>query len=157
MSSDGFARLSASAAIDRFLPDSDFLHVTEHQPSEELVRTHALAGEYLSDVLSASMSSENADEEDPELAPWVATEAEKDKAARDAARGLVKVSAAAKQPAKRPRERSEPRDVFPNLAEIFDNYDTPDADRVTICRSYATYVASMLPKKPRRKRAASSK
>lgn len=71
--------------------------------------------------------------------PFVPTEAEKD---------------AKERSVKRPRAVQPAFDALPDLAEIFDNYDTPLALRVSICRAYASYVASTLPKKPRKKRVA---
>lgn len=79
--------------------------------------------------------------------PYVPTEAEKDAAARLAA--LPKAAKGVKRP------RTPLLDVdddVPDLAEIFDNYDTPHSTRISICRSYASYLASMQPKKPRAKK-----
>lgn len=77
--------------------------------------------------------------------PFVPTEAEKDAAAR-----LTEIRRpAAKQPVKRPRSPAPVDDDVPDLAEIFDNYDTPKATRISICRAYASYLASTLPKRPK--------
>jgi len=89
------------------------------------------------------------DEEEPsapsEEEPFVPTEAEKDAAAR-----ITELRRpAAKKPAKRPRSPSPVDDDIPDLAEIFDNYDTPKATRISVCRSYASYLASTIPKKPK--------
>jgi len=90
-------------------------------------------------------------EEDPEPEssseePFVPTEAEKDAAERLS----TFKRPAAKQPAKRPRSPLlNVDDDVPDLAEIFDNYDTPKAARVSICRAYASYLAAMMPKKPK--------
>lgn len=61
-----------------------------------------------------------------------------------------------KAPLHSKRDRSPPvavedDDVLPNLAEIFDNYDVPTKQRITICRSYASFLASMVPKKKAKK------
>jgi len=89
------------------------------------------------------------DEEEPSSVseePFVPTEAEKDAAERLS----TLQRPAAKQPAKRPRSPAlVVDDDVPDLAEIFDNYDTPKEQRVTLCRAYASYVAATLPKKPR--------
>lgn len=82
-------------------------------------------------------------EEDDE--PWVPTEAEKDAAER-ASKGV-----------KRPRSPipfvDPDDDALPNLAEIFDNYDVPLRRRVSLCRAYASYVSSLLPKQEKKKKA----
>jgi len=82
------------------------------------------------------------DDEAPE--EWVPTEAEKDHAARLL---TLKDKPAAKAP-KRPRSPVVEDDI-PDLAEIFDNYDTPHATRISVCRAYASYIASLQPKKPK--------
>jgi len=51
--------------------------------------------------------------------------------------------------AKRPRSPPPDDDLVPDLAEIFDNYDTPHPVRISICRAYASYIASLQPKKPK--------
>lgn len=78
---------------------------------------------------------------------WVPTEAEKDAAAVARLRDLNPPAA---KVAKRPRSPGPPEDVVPDLAEIFDNYDTPHATRISICRAYASYIASLQPKKPKK-------
>lgn len=93
---------------------------------------------------------EQQDEEDAQ--EFVPTEAEKDAAARLRAMNVdcrVEPLRAAKA-AKRPRS-PEPADddLVPDLAEIFDNYDTPHPVRISICRAYASYIASLQPKKPK--------
>lgn len=77
----------------------------------------------------------------------VPTEAEKDAARR--LRDLSRSPPRAQKAAKRPRSPGPPEDVVPDLAEIFDNYDTPHPVRVSICRAYASYIASLQPKKPK--------
>jgi len=101
-----------------------------HQPSEEELSEH----------------------EDPEVQDWVPTEAEKDAASR--LREMTFNDAQAVQPraakaAKRPRSPPQDDDLVPDLAEIFDNYDTPHPVRISICRAYASYIASLQPKKPK--------
>lgn len=76
---------------------------------------------------------------------FVYTEAEKDALARLRASGI-----------KRPRSPPLPPSV-PDLAEVFDQHDTTPATRVSVCRAYASYVASTLPKKPKKKKASSRK
>lgn len=87
-------------------------------------------------------------EPDEEVPDWVPTEAEKDAASR--LREMTKEPRPAKA-VKRPRSPL-PEDDVPDLAEIFDNYDTPYPVRISICRAYASYLASMQPKKPRAKK-----
>jgi len=78
--------------------------------------------------------------------PFVPTEAEKDAEER-AARVINDLPF--KAPAKRPRSPAEVvDDDLPDLNEIFDNYDTPKATRISVCRAYASYLASTMPKKP---------
>jgi len=84
-------------------------------------------------------------ESDDEVQEFVPTEAEKDAASR---LHDMKAPRAAKA-AKRPRSPVEDDDLVPDLAEIFDNYDTPHPVRISICRAYASYIASLQPKKPR--------
>jgi len=84
------------------------------------------------------------DDEAPE--EWVPTEAEKDAALRIQA---LREPAAAKS-VKRPRSPRVVEDDIPDLAEIFDNYDTPHATRISVCRAYASYIASLQPKKPKK-------
>lgn len=45
---------------------------------------------------------------------------------------------------------SEPLQPLPDLGEIFDDLGTPLADRISLCRSYASYLAA-LTKRPKRK------
>jgi len=110
-----------------------------HQPSDE-------EPEFYEDP-----RQEQQDEEDAQ--DWVPTEAEKDAASR--LREMTFNDAQVVQPraakaAKRPRspERADD-DLVPDLAEIFDNYDTPHPVRISICRAYASYIASLQPKKPK--------
>lgn len=125
---------SLADCIDRFVPDSEF---PEHGAQdggfyaemEEPVPCHQPEV----DDSPLSLSSAPSDDEQP----WVPTEAEKD---------------AKERSVKRPRAVSPGFDALPDLVEIFDNYDVPPAQRVSICRAYASYVASTLPKKPRKKR-----
>jgi len=98
-------------------------------------------------------SEELSEHEDSDVQDWVPTEAEKDAASR--LREMTFNDAEAVQPraakaAKRPRS-PEPADddLVPDLAEIFDNYDTPHPVRISICRAYASYIASLQPKKPK--------
>lgn len=111
------------------------LHMEEHVPDHQ-----------------PSWSPEDPDHEEASVAPsdeepFVRTEAEKDAAER-----LAQLPRpAAKQPAKRPRSPPVDDDAIPDLAEIFDNYDTPKATRISVCRSYASYLASTIPKKPKAK------
>lgn len=77
---------------------------------------------------------------------FVYTEAEKDARAR----------LAASHGFKRPRSPPLPPSV-PDLAEVFDQHDTTPATRVSVCRAYASYVASTLPKKPKATKKKSSK
>jgi len=100
-----------------------------HQPSE--------------DEFQVSPREAQQDEEDAH--EFVRTEAEKDAADR---LQQLKAPRAAKA-AKRPRSPSPSEDLVPDLAEIFDNYDTPHPVRISICRAYASYIASLQPKKPR--------
>jgi len=87
---------------------------------------------------------------------FVPTEAEKDKAAR--ARAFAASSVPLPPPPKAGKGVKRPRDpapgvlnddVVPDLSEIFDNYDTPHKQRVSICRAYASYLSSMMPKAPK--------
>lgn len=109
-------------------PEED--HVEEHQPSD---------------------GGEDPEEEPEEEIPFVHSEAEKDAIALRALRNSG-VPLAAKG-VKRPRSPVlNVDDDVPDLAEIFDNYDTPRPTRISICRSYASYLSSMQPKKPRAKK-----
>jgi len=85
-------------------------------------------------------------ESDPE--PWVPTEAEKDAASRLRVLSKGPSEKAVKRP-RSPRPSLDVDDDVPDLAEIFDNYDTPHPLRISICRAYASYLAAMQPKKPR--------
>lgn len=85
-------------------------------------------------------------ESDDEEPPFVPTEAEKDAAIR--LRLLAEAPPPAPKGVKRPRSPLPPDEV-PDLAEIFDNYDTPHPVRISICRAYASYIASLQPKKPK--------
>lgn len=84
-----------------------------------------------------SIPSHPSDDE-PDDVEFVYTEAEKDAMARLARSHGVK----------RPRSPTLPPSV-PDLAEVFDQHDTTPATRVSVCRAYASYVASTLPKKPK--------
>lgn len=77
---------------------------------------------------------------------FVPTEAEKDAASRML---TLKSAPKAAKAAKRPRSPPQDDDLVPDLAEIFDNYDTPHPVRISICRAYASYIASLQPKKPK--------
>jgi len=113
--------------MEEFVPD--------HQPESPI---------HFGDEQEASSSEE----------PFVPTEAEKDAAAR-----LSEFKRpAAKQPAKRPRSPLlNVDDDLPDLAEIFDNYDTPKTTRISMCRTYANYLASTVPKKPQASKKKSKK
>jgi len=90
---------------------------------------------------------QESDPDDQEDIPFVHTEAEKDAAIRIRDLRLPQPAKAVKRP------RSPlPEDDVPDLAEIFDNYDTPYTSRISICRAYASYLASMQPKKPKAKK-----
>lgn len=103
-----------------------------HQPSEEELSEHSLA-------LNQAQNEEVED--------WVPTEAEKDAASR--LRAITRDAPRAAKVAKRPRSPPQDDDLVPDLAEIFDNYDTPHPVRISICRAYASYIASLQPKKPK--------
>jgi len=90
---------------------------------------------------------EQQDEEDAQ--EFVPTEAEKDAASR--LRALTAAVPRASKGVKRPRSPvARDDDEVPDLAEIFDNYDTPHLVRISICRAYASYIASLQPKKPKK-------
>lgn len=98
--------------------------------------------------------------EDSEVRDWVPTEAEKDAASR--LREMAFHDAQAVQPkatkaAKRPRSPPEDGDLVPDIDDIFNNYDTPHPVRISICRAYASYLASLQPKKPKAAAKKSSK
>jgi len=102
----------------------------EHQPSDEepLFQVHP----------------REAQEDEEDVQEFVPTEAEKDAADRLRSMNKEKAAKAAKRP------RSPPvvdDDEVPDLAEIFDNYDTPHSVRISICRAYASYIASLQPKR----------
>jgi len=82
---------------------------------------------------------------------WVPTEAEKDAAVRAAEKSHLAAKAGG---VKRPRSPplSPNFDAVPDLHEIFDNYDTPANVRVSICRAYASYVSSTLPRKEKKQK-----
>lgn len=56
--------------------------------------------------------------------------------------------------AKRPRSPPSPDTLsaVPDLAEVFDAFDTPSNVRVSMCRAYASYISSTLPRKPKAQR-----
>jgi len=113
---------------DKKIPEMEVEDFHEHQSPEDV-----------SDV------EPHQEDSDPE--PWVPTEAEKDAAQRLAGISGPKAAKAAK----RPRSPvGDDDDAVPDLAEIFDNYDTPHPVRISICRAYASYIASLQPKKPKR-------
>jgi len=82
---------------------------------------------------------------------WVPTEAEKDAASRlrDMTSSALPRPVIAAKGVKRPRTPTPVDDSVPDLAEIFDNYDTPHSVRISVCRAYASYIASLQPKKPK--------
>lgn len=82
----------------------------------------------------------------PEEDIWVPTEAEKDVAKRTA---IIRTAGKAPKASKRERSPPPPRRVA-RLDTFFDQYDTPLAQRVTMCRAYASFVASTLPKKQKK-------
>jgi len=87
-------------------------------------------------------------DEDEAVPDWVPTEAEKDAASR--LRALTNDPPRAAKAAKRPRSPLRDPDEVPDLAEIFDNYDTPHPVRISVCRAYASYISSLQPKKPKK-------
>lgn len=117
----GEAGPSTAAQVDTFLPDEEI--VPCHQPEEPL-----------------SLEEEK---------PFVRTEAEKDLARvlkfKQPAR-MTTSGVAPKPSRRRERSPSPPRRVV-RLDQFFDEHDTPMAQRVTLCRTYASFVASTLPKK----------
>jgi len=126
-------------------------------PPGEAEENFAMEGEDFHEHQSFEASvGEVADDEEPvqgsDQEPWVPTEAEKDAEfrLRDLSEHLSKPAAAkaAKRP-RSPRRIEGDDDVVPDLAEIFDNYDTPHPVRISICRAYASYIAALQPKKPR--------
>lgn len=54
---------------------------------------------------------------------------------------------------KRPRAPDEgtSEELLPELADFFDDFETPVADRICICRAYASYLASLSKKSKRKK------
>lgn len=74
---------------------------------------------------------------------WVPTEAEKDVAMMRVSGVAPKRSHAAKQP----HVFATPK---PNLEEYFDECNTSEAKRISICRAYASYLAALQPKKKRK-------
>lgn len=76
---------------------------------------------------------------------WVPTEAEKDVAKPIR---IAHMTVGGKAP-KRSRSPPAPRRVA-RLDEFFDQYGTPMDQRVTMCRAYASFVASTLPKKQKK-------
>lgn len=77
---------------------------------------------------------------------FVPTEAEKDVAKSPLRRSNATVNQRSFK-----RERSPPVPIKSvRLDEFFDMYDTPMALRVTMCRAYASFVASTLPKKAKK-------
>lgn len=122
----GEAGPSTAQQVDAFLPDEEI--VPCHQPEEPL----------------------SLEEEKP---IFVRTEAEKDIARIVKLRkptAIMAVSGKAPKPSRR-RERSPspPRRVA-RLDTFFDEYDTDMAQRVAMCRAYASFVASTLPKKQKK-------
>jgi len=131
--------------------------VPEHQP--ELEDEEApVAAEEDSQVEDSSSSDE-----------YVPTEAEKDAeeqaeafqrrnaiASMAAFKAPTRITTGPKRvpppPAKRDRSPAVvDDDSQPNLAEIFDLFDTPVKQRIAICRAYAQYLNAMLPKKKLKK------
>lgn len=98
-------------------------------------------------------NEEVSEHEVSEVQDWVPTEAEKDAALRLRTMSFdgnaIREQPRAAKTAKRPRSPAPADDLVPDLAEIFDNYDTPHPVRISICRAYASYIASLQPKKPK--------
>lgn len=59
-----------------------------------------------------------------------------------------RVAAKSLKSLKKPRTRDDwaERDQ-PDLADYFQDFDTPDAKRIVICRTYASYLSALQPKK----------
>jgi len=55
-----------------------------------------------------------------------------------------------KEPAKRPMVYVEDEEDSPDLARFFDEFDFSVEKRIKFCRAYATYLATTLPKAPKR-------
>jgi len=124
------------------------LRTMDHEEQENFPRmegVHFDEDEAMAEAEVAEPHQESSSSEAPE--EWVPTEAEKDAAAVARLRDLN--PPAAKAP-KRPRSPVHVNDDVPDLAEIFDNYDTPHATRISVCRAYASYIASLQPKKPKK-------
>lgn len=134
---------SAAECVDHFLCD---LHDED-------------AGEAEREVVTPHQPEEQSDEG---VQDWVPTEAEKDAMAR--LNAAVEASSSppfsrseirkpqAMKGVKRPARHVSPladNDDVPNLDEIFDDYDTPAKQRVSICRAYASYLSSMMPRAPK--------
>jgi len=119
---------------------------------DEGKKNFSMEGEDFHEHQSLSDVEEVEPHQESDAEPWVPTEAEKDAAERLRSLDTVKAAKAAKRP-RSPEPRDD--DAVPDLAEIFDNYDTPHAVRIAICRAYASYIASLQPKKakaaPKRK------
>lgn len=90
-------------------------------------------------------------DDEPEEEPFVPTEAEKDAEAR--AQAIVKQVHAAKGLKTLKRERDDFEAERPDLARYFDEFadftvEITDAERIKICRAYASYLASIQAPKP---------
>lgn len=103
-------------------------------------------GDEENDQESDHVSEHGEDMRPPLQEAWVPTEAEKDYAARYV------------EPGKKPRAAKQPRSPLveyleerPDLAAYFDGFamEIPPAERIKMCRAYASYLASLQPPKPK--------
>lgn len=113
--------------VEAFLPDEEI--VPCHQPEEDVF-------------------------EEP-LPVFVRTEAEKDVALRAILKKpIARMAVGGKAPKSSKREREVPRGQGhgrqASLDEYFNAQETEVATRITQCRSYASYLASMQPKKQKK-------
>lgn len=146
----------------------------EHSPAEciehfvdELQEGEEMPGHQPEEAFGGDVEEVSGEEEvssSSELS-FVPTEAEKDFKTRLAtAVGTLPRPAApwpkSSKGVKRPRSPAPGilnDDVVPDLAEIFDNYDTPMKQRVSICRAYASYLSSMVPRDQKKPKAVKKK
>lgn len=125
----GEAGPSTREQVEAFLPEK--LFVTDHQPEEE--EQPFVPTEAEKDVACSGGTCTH-----PHHVQW-----RKDRMAWMATQGV------APKASKRPRSPPAPRKSA-RLDQFFDEYDTPLAQRVTMCRAYASFVASTLPKKAKK-------
>lgn len=116
-----------------------------HHDEDDEARDHDDAAEELQGLFEDDVPGHQPSDDDVE--EFVPTEAEKDAAQRARAQRLPSAAKSVKRPRSPP-----PQDDVPDLAEIFDNYDTPYLVRISICRAYASYIASLQPKRPKASR-----